>query len=54
MKKVLSYFPGFIMAIFVAFLARYIESLLPLPFIGASVIALFIGIGLNYIKNLVQ
>lgn len=51
MKKVLSYFPGFIMAIFVAFLARYIESLLPLPFIGASVIALFIGIGLNYIKK---
>ena len=51
MKRVLSYFPGFIMAIFVAFLARYIESLLPLPFIGASVIALFIGIGLNYIKK---
>lgn len=51
MKIVLSYFPGFIMAIFVAFLARYIESLLPLPFIGASVIALFIGIGLNYIKK---
>lgn len=51
MKKVLSYFPGFIIAIFVAFLARYIESLLPLPFIGASVIALFIGIGLNYIKK---
>lgn len=51
MNKVLSYFPGFIMAIFVAFLARYIESLLPLPFIGASVIALFIGIGLNYIKK---
>lgn len=51
MKKILAYVPGFSIALLVAFLARYLESLLPLPLIGSSVIALFIGIGLNYIKK---
>ena len=51
MKKILSYIPGFFIALLVAMLARHLESLLPLPLIGSSVIALFIGIGLNYIKK---
>ena len=51
MKKILSYIPGFFIALLVALLARHLESLLPLPLIGSSVIALFIGIGLNYIKK---
>ncbi|NLY45947.1 MAG: YeiH family putative sulfate export transporter [Tissierella sp.] len=51
MRKILSYIPGFFIALLVAMLARYLESLLPLPLIGSSVIALFIGIGLNYIKK---
>ena len=51
MKKILTYIPGFFIALLVALLAIYLESLLPIPLIGSSVIALFIGIGLNYIKK---
>lgn len=51
MNKVLSYVPGFSLALLVALLATYLESLLPIPLVGSSVIALFIGIGLNYIKK---
>lgn len=51
MKKLLSYIPGFSIALLIAFLSRWIESLLPIPFVGASVIALFIGMGLNQIKK---
>ena len=51
MSKVLNYIPGFFMALLVALLATYVESLLPIPLVGSSVIALFIGIGLNYIKK---
>ncbi len=39
--------PGFLFAVMVAFVATYIESVLPIHLIGASVIALFIGIGVN-------
>ncbi|MDO5688673.1 MAG: putative sulfate exporter family transporter [Tissierellia bacterium] len=39
--------PGFTLAIGVATLAKWLESLLPIPLIGASVIALFIGMFLN-------
>lgn len=51
MNKTLTYIPGFFMALLVALLATYLESLLPMPLIGSSVMALFIGIGLNYIKK---
>lgn len=51
MNKILNYIPGFFLALLVALLATYLESLLPIPIIGSSVIALFIGIGLNYIKK---
>ena len=51
MKEIHAYIPGFLIALLVALLATYLESLLPVPIIGSSVIALFIGIGLNYIKK---
>ncbi len=51
MKKILTYLPGFLIALLTALLARYIESLLPLPLIGDSVIALFIGMAINQIKK---
>ena len=47
MKKLLSYLPGILLALFIAFLAHSIESLVSISFIGDSVIALFIGILLN-------
>lgn len=40
-------FPGIILAALIAALATFIESLLPIHFIGAAVIAMFIGILLN-------
>ena len=39
--------PGFVAALLVAFVARWLESLLPIHVIGASVIALFLGMGIN-------
>jgi len=51
MKKLLTYIPGFLMALLVALIARYLESLLPIPLIGESVIALFIGMAINHIKK---
>lgn len=39
--------PGFLVAVGIAFLAQFIESILPIHLIGASVIALFIGMGIN-------
>lgn len=51
MNKIIYYMPGFSIALLIAILARYIESLLPLPLIGDSVIALFIGLALNQIKK---
>jgi len=47
MMKIQSYLPGFLTALLIAVIATYIESLLPVPLIGASVIALFIGIVMN-------
>lgn len=51
MKKILLYIPGFFMALLVALLARYLETLLPFPLIGDSIIALFIGMTINHIKK---
>lgn len=48
MKKTLTYIPGFTMSLLIALCARWIESLLPLSLIGSSVIALFIGMTINY------
>lgn len=42
-----SFLPGFCIALFIAAAAKFLESLLPVHLIGASVIALFIGMFLN-------
>jgi len=39
--------PGFLFALVIAWISRFIEELLPIHLIGASVIALFIGMGIN-------
>lgn len=46
-KKLASYFPGFLLAMLIAAVAKFLESLLPVPLIGASVIAMFIGMIIN-------
>lgn len=51
MKKILTIIPGLILALLIAFFARWIESLLPLPLIGDSVIALFLGMTINQIMK---
>ena len=51
MKKYIEIIPGFAMALAVAFCARLIELMMPIHLIGASVIALFIGMGINYFKK---
>ena len=48
MKKFFEYIPGFVSAVAIAALARRLESLLPIHLIGASVIALFIGMIINH------
>ena len=47
MKKSIMLFPGIIASLLIAFVATYIESLLPIHIIGAAVIAMFIGMLLN-------
>ena len=51
MKKKLNFIPGFTIVLLIAWLARYIETMLPIPLIGESVIALFIGMIINQIKK---
>lgn len=51
MKKYTEIIPGFLLALVIAAFAKWLESLLPLPLIGASVIALFIGMIINSIKK---
>ncbi len=46
--KVLKIFPGIILSVGVALLACWLESLLPVHLIGSAVIAMFIGMILNY------
>lgn len=48
MQKIINLVPGFILSIMIAFIARFIEGLLPIHLIGASVIALFIGMALHH------
>jgi len=49
--KVVRLLPGITMALFIAAIAKYIENLLPVHLIGASVIALFIGMIINSFKQ---
>jgi len=50
-KNIPSYLPGITLSILIAILAKVIEKLLPIHVIGASVIALFIGIFINSFKK---
>lgn len=47
-EKAVKLLPGFALALAIAALAKFLESLLPIHLIGASVIALFIGMIINY------
>lgn len=55
MKKVkdnlIAILPGFGIALVIAAVAKFIEELLPIPLVGASVIALFIGMIINCFWN---
>lgn len=46
-----SYLPGFFLALGIAAVAKWLESLLPIHLIGASVIALFLGMIINHFKK---
>jgi len=48
MKKMLTYLPGFALALTIAAVAKFLEGLLPIHVIGASVIALFTGMLINH------
>ena len=50
-KDMINILPGFIAALLIAAVAKWLESLLPVHVVGASVIALFIGMGINSIKK---
>ena len=47
MNSIRKYTPGFLLAVAVAIFAVFIEKILPIKFIGASVIALLIGMLIN-------
>lgn len=51
MKKCVKVIPGFLLALVIAIAARWLESLLPIHLIGASVIALFIGMLINHFRK---
>lgn len=47
MKKCVQILPGFLLSLVIALASKWLESLLPIHLIGASVIALFIGMLIN-------
>lgn len=51
MKSIAVLLPGFLAALAIAAVSRLIEGVLPIHLIGASVIALFIGMGINQIRK---
>lgn len=46
-KSIVTILPGFLIAILIAIIANFLESLFPIHIIGGSVIALFIGMIIN-------
>ena len=48
MKKILNYVPGIALSVIVAAIAWFIESIMPIHLIGAAVIAMFLGMLINY------
>lgn len=47
-NEILHYLPGILLTFVIAFISRVIEGILPIHMIGASVIALFIGMIINH------
>lgn len=50
-KKYMALVPGFAVALLIAFISRFLEDILPVHLIGASVIALFIGMIINHFSK---
>lgn len=50
-KKIISYFPGVVVALVIALVAKLIADSLPIHLISASVVALFIGMIINSINK---
>lgn len=48
MKKIFDYVPGILLSVLIAAISVFIEKLMPIHLIGAAVIAMFIGIIINY------
>lgn len=48
MKKFFDYVPGILLSVLIAAISVFIEKLMPIHLIGAAVIAIFIGIVINY------
>lgn len=48
MKNITKILPGFIFSLIIAGVSKYLEDLLPIHLVGASVIALFIGMAINH------
>ena len=46
--KIIKLFPGIILSVAIAAVACFIESLLPIHVVGSAVIAMFIGMLINY------
>ena len=46
--KLVKLLPGIVLSVAIAILALWLESLQPIHFVGASVIAMFIGMAFNY------
>lgn len=52
MKSILKLIPGITVSLLIAFVAVFLESLMPIHIIGAAVIAMFIGMIINhFLKN---
>ena len=51
-EKIIGILPGFLVAVLIAAAAKTIENALPIHLIGGSVIALFIGMAVNYFYNM--
>ncbi len=48
MERVKRVIPGFLLSITIAAIAKFLEGILPIHLIGASVIALFLGMSINH------
>lgn len=50
-QTLVNWLPGILLAFIIAGVANFITNIFPMPILSASVIALFLGIGLNHFFN---